>query len=160
MNLLDQLCDQAAHGTPLSLDVGDKVVVIGGNLIGVELSEHLGRLGKRVSLLETGRRFAMPAGKKRRGDHAARLDAARVSVNTGVEVKGILREGVVIAGGTPDDRLIEADTVIVVGQPVADPSWVERFEGVAPQLHSVGDLSGFGLSLKSVRDAIEVAYSI
>ena len=160
MNLLDQLCDQAAHGTPLSLDVGDKVVVIGGNLIGVELSEHLGRLGKRVSLLETGRRFAMPAGKKRRGDHAARLDAARVSVNTGVEVKGILREGVVIAGGTPDDRLIESDTVIVVGQPVADPSWVERFEGVAPQLHSVGDLSGFGLSLKSVRDAIEVAYSI
>ena len=160
MNLLDQLCDQAANGTPLSLDVGEKVVVIGGNLIGVELSEHLGRLGKRVSLLETGRRFAMPAGKKRRGDHAARLDAARVSVNTGVEVKGILREGVVIAGGTPDDRLIEADTVIVVGQPVADPSWVERFEGVAPQLHSVGDLSGFGLSLKSVRDAIEVAYSI
>ena len=160
MNLLDQLCDQAANGAPLSLDVGDKVVVIGGNLIGVELSEHLGRLGKRVSLLETGRRFAMPAGKKRRGDHAARLDAARVSVNTGVEVKGILREGVVIAGGTPDDRLIEADTVIVVGQPVADPSWVERFEGVAPQLHSVGDLSGFGLSLKSVRDAIEVAYSI
>ena len=50
--------------------------------------------------------------------------------------------------------------MIVVGQPVADPSWVERFEGVAPQLHSVGDLSGFGLSLKSVRDAIEVAYSI
>ena len=160
MDLLDQLCDQAANETPLSLDVGEKVVVIGGNLIGVELSEHLGRLGKRVSLLETGRRFAMPAGKKRRGDHASRLDAAGVSVNTGVEVKGILREGVVIAGGTPDDRLIEADTVIVVGQPVADPAWVERFEGVAPQLHSVGDLSGFGLSLKSVRDAIEVAYSI
>ncbi|MCH2185226.1 FAD-dependent oxidoreductase, partial [Myxococcota bacterium] len=160
MNLLDQLCDQAANGPPLSLDVGDKVVVIGGNLIGVELSEHLGRLGKRVSLLETGRRFAMPAGKKRRGDHASRLDAAGVSVNTGVEVKGILREGVVIAGGKPDDRLIEADTVIVVGQPVADPSWVERFEGGAPQLHSGGDLSGFGLSLKSVRDAIEVAYSI
>ncbi|MDG2051456.1 MAG: FAD-dependent oxidoreductase [Myxococcota bacterium] len=160
MNFLDQLCDQAANGTPLDLDVGEKVVVIGGNLIGVELSEHLGRLGKRVSLLETGRRFAMPAGKKRRGDHAARLDAARVSVNTGVEVKGILREGVVIAGATPDDRLIEADTVIVVGQPVADPALVERFDGAARQIHSVGDLGGFGLSLKSVRDAIEVAYSI
>lgn len=160
LNLLNQLRDQIQRKAPLDAAVGDRVVVLGGNLIGVELAEYLGRLGKRVSLIETGRRFAVPAGKKRRGDHASRLDAARVSVNTGVDVKGILPEGVVITGSGPEDRIIPADTVLIVGQPVADPAVVESFEGIADSVQTVGDLGGFGLSLKSVREAIDAAYSI
>ena len=45
-------------------------------------------------------------------------------------------------------------------QPVADEWVVEAFEGAAGEVKAVGDVAGFGLSLKAVRDAIEVAYAI
>jgi 2,4-dienoyl-CoA reductase (NADPH2) len=147
-------------GGPGAVPVGERVAIVGGNLIGVELAEHLARLGRRVSVLEPGRRFAMPAGKKRRGDHSGRMDAAGVSVNTRVEVKAIVDEGVVIAAAGGPERVVAADSVIVVGQPVADEGAAERFASAAPEVYSVGDAGGFGLSQKAVREAIEVAYRI
>jgi 2,4-dienoyl-CoA reductase (NADPH2) len=147
-------------GGPGAVPVGERVAIVGGNLIGVELAEHLARLGRRVSVLDPGRRFAMPAGKKRRGDHSGRMDAAGVSVNTRVEVKAIVDEGVVIAAAGGPERVVAADSVIVVGQPVADEGAAEPFASVAPDVYSVGDAGGFGLSQKAVREAIEVAYRI
>lgn len=163
IELLERLRAQAgggAAGGAEALPVGARVAVVGANLIGVELAEHLARLGRRVSLLEPSRRLAVPAGKKRRGDQATRLDAAGVSVNSGIEVKGIVDEGVLIAAAGGPEKVVEADSVIVVGQPVADERVVEAFEGAAGEVQAVGDVAGFGLSLKAVRDAIEVAYAI
>lgn len=140
--------------------VGDRVAIIGANLIGVELAEHLARLGKRVSVLEPSRRFAMPAGKKRRGDHSGRLDAAGVSVNTGIEVKRVTGEGVLIAAAGGVERVVVADTVIVVGQPEAEPNMADRMRSFGAEVHQVGDVSGFGLSQKAVREALAVAWGL
>ena len=147
-------------GGAAALPVGERVAIVGGNLIGAELAEHLARLGRRVSVLEPSRRFAMPAGKKRRGDHSGRLDALGVSVNTGVEVKAIVDEGVVIAAAGGPRRVVAADSVFVVGQPVADEGAAEPFASAAPEVYSVGDVGGFGHSQKAVQEAIEVAYRI
>jgi 2,4-dienoyl-CoA reductase (NADPH2) len=143
-----------------SLSVGERVVVLGANLIGIELAEHLAKLGKRVSVLEPSRRLAMPAGKKRRGDHGVRLDRLGVPVNTGVDVRAIEAEGVRIGMHDGSERVIGADTVIVVGQPDADDAVARAFEGCAPEVHVVGDTSGFGLAQKAVREAMVVGWGI
>ena len=71
-----------------ALHVGDRVVLIGANLIAIELAECLVGLGRRVSIVEPSRRFAMPAGKKRRGDHGVRLDRLGVPVEHGHRRRG------------------------------------------------------------------------
>jgi len=143
-----------------SLAVGRRVAIIGANLIGIELAEHLAKLGKRVSVIEPSRKLAMPAGKKRRGDHGLKLDRLGVPVNTGVEVVAIEPEGVRIGVHAAGEKLVPADTVIVVGQPEADPALVETLAGVAPEVKAIGDVGGFGLSQKAVREAMEVVWGV
>lgn len=142
------------------LPVGDRVVLIGANLIAIELAECLAALGRRVSVIEPSRRFAMPAGKKRRADHGVRLDRLGVPVNTGVAVEEISDGGVRIRVENGVERTLPADTVIVVGQPIADASLAEKLGALADEVHTIGDATGFGLSQKAVREAMEVAWRL
>ena len=140
--------------------LGDRIAIIGANLIGMELAERLAELGKRVHLVEPSSRMAMPAGKKRRCDHAKRLDQLGVPVNTGVAVKEITGEGITLALDGGRESVVKADTVIVVGQPEAEPSFMEKILDLAKEVHAIGDSTGFGLSKKAVTEAIEVVYGI
>ncbi|MBW2274370.1 MAG: FAD-dependent oxidoreductase [Deltaproteobacteria bacterium] len=136
------------------------VAVVGGNLMGLELAEWLARQGCRVHVIEPTRRLATPAGKKRRGDHAKRLDALGVAVNTGVPVQGIDEEGVHLDLGDGKSSVVKASTVILVGERVADETFFERVRSLAPEVHAIGDCTGFGLSKKAVAEATQVAYEV
>jgi 2,4-dienoyl-CoA reductase (NADPH2) len=147
-------------GEAADLDVGHSVAIVGANLIGLELAEYLASSGRRVHVIEPSRRLAMPAGKKRRSDHCKQLDALGIPLNTGIAVKEITKAGVtlVVEGGR--EKSLAADTVIVVGEPQADSSLLERFGSLAPEVHAIGDSGGFGLSKKAVGEALQIAYGI
>jgi 2,4-dienoyl-CoA reductase (NADPH2) len=146
--------------TTSELGLGDSIVIVGANLIGIELAELLAERGKRVHLIEPSRRMATPAGKKRREDHCKRLDRLGVPVNTGVGVKEITTRGVTLELDGGRESCVNAETVIVVGQPNADASFAEKIEGLAEHVHAIGDTTGFGLSKKAVQEAMEIAYGI
>ncbi len=155
------LVARARNADPASdLGIGESVAIIGANLIGIELAEFLASRGKRVHLIEPSRRLATPAGKKRRADHCVQLDRLGVPVNTGVGVKGITKRGVELQLDAGRESLVEADTVIVVGQPQANSELADKLEGLAEHVHAIGDTTGFGLSKKAVQEALEVAFGI
>jgi len=153
-----ELVEKARSGA--ALPAGDTVAVIGGNLIALELAEHFALAGRRVRVLEPGRRLAMPAGKKRRGDHAKRLDTLGVPVNTGIAIQGIAPDGVSVARPGGDEHLVRADLVLVIGEPAPDASMLERFESLASEVHAIGDATGFGLSKKAVNEGFRAAYAL
>jgi 2,4-dienoyl-CoA reductase (NADPH2) len=153
-----ELIEKARSGG--DLPTGETVAVIGGNLIALELAEHLALAGKRVRVLEPGRRLATPAGKKRRGDHAKRLDALGVSVNTGMPIQGIAPDGVIIARPDGEEHLVRADWVVVVGEPTADTSALDALQPLATEVLAIGDATGFGLSKKALNDAFRAAYAL
>jgi 2,4-dienoyl-CoA reductase (NADPH2) len=147
-------------GAKANLEVGNKVAVIGANLIGIELAEVLAQSGRSVHLIEPSSRMATPAGKKRRADHCKKLDTLGVPVNTGVGVKEITAKGVTLELAAGRTSEVLADTVIVVGYPGADSSLAEKVQDLASEVHSIGDATGFGLSKKAVQEAMEIAYAI
>jgi 2,4-dienoyl-CoA reductase (NADPH2) len=142
------------------LGVGQRVALIGANLIGIELAEFLAARGKRVHLIEPSGRLATPAGKKRRSDHCKELDRLGVPVNTGVAVKEITQEGVTLSLADGRESSVPADTVVIVGFPEADSSFADKLQKLAENVYSIGDTTGFGLSKKAVQDAMEAAYQI
>jgi 2,4-dienoyl-CoA reductase (NADPH2) len=150
----------ATEDASSDLGLGERVAIIGANLIGLELAEFLARRGKRVHVIEPSSRMATPAGKKRRADHCKELDRLGVPINTGVGVKAITEEGVMLelAGGRTS--LVGADSVVVVGYPEADSTLADRLGAVVENVRSIGDATGFGLSKKAVQEAMEIAYSI
>ena len=135
-------------------------MIIGANLIAIELAELLAGLGRRVQVLERSGRLAMPAGKKRRGDHGKQLDRLGVPVNTGVNLLAVETGGVRIALERGGERVIAADTVIVVGHPHEDGRMLEAMQGAAPVVRSIGDASGFGLSKKAVGEALAAGWGV
>jgi 2,4-dienoyl-CoA reductase (NADPH2) len=146
------------EGSTLSIE--GPVAIVGANLIGLELAEFIARRGKDVRLLEPSRRFAVPAGKKRRGDHAKRLDLLGVSVNTGVAIEAITTEGVKIRIDDGSEHLVKAKSVFVIGTPLEESHFLESVQGAAAEVYGIGDCTGFGLSKKAVNEAMSTIYKL
>jgi 2,4-dienoyl-CoA reductase (NADPH2) len=140
-----------------SESIGRKVVVIGASLIGLEIAEYLASHGRKVHLLDPTQRYGAPAGKKRRTDHAKRLDLFGVPLNTGVTIRAITPDGVKIVTAQGREVLVAADSVVVVGQVVAQNALVEELKTMVKEVHLIGDAAGFGLSRKALDDALRVA---
>ncbi|MCP5042447.1 MAG: FAD-dependent oxidoreductase, partial [bacterium] len=155
--LVERMRGAAANA---DLGLGDRVAIIGANLIGIELAGALAARGKRVHIVEPSGRMAMPAGKKRRADHSKELDRLGVPVNTGVAIREITGEGVVLSLEGGRESIVVADHVIVVGHPEADRSLEEKLAGSAETVRSIGDAVGFGLAQSATKTAMEVAWAI
>jgi len=136
------------------MPVGREVVIVGADLVAVELAEFLARRNRRVHLVGTGRRIAPEVGKKRRQEHMDRLDALRVTVNTGVDVLRIEREAVIIevAGR---QRRVRGDTILVAGEPVADTSLADALGDAGFEVQAIGDCTGLGLIVGATASAAE-----
>ncbi len=135
--------------------LGRRVAVLGGDLVAVELAEHLGAHGHLVAVLHDGDEVATDVGAKRRTEQLDRLDRLGVTVHVAVTVERICANAVTFtpAGGTT--RELPADAVALVG--VVAPDLVLR-DAIAAQLptidvYAVGDCTGPGL----IRGATEAA---
>jgi 2,4-dienoyl-CoA reductase (NADPH2) len=138
------------------MPLGHRVVIVGGDLAGIELAEFLAERGRRVTVLEPGPEIAPEVGLKRRTEHMDRLDRLGVPVNTGVEVERIEPDVVVLARGAR----LAADTVILAGEVVADPELADALKDRVPQVRAVGDCTGLGLIRKAVEEGARAARAI
>ena len=144
--------DRIRRLSRLALPIGRRVVILGADLAALELAEFLAERGRTVQLLDHGDALAPEVGGKRRAEHMDRLDRVGVSINLGVVIQSIQRDGVVIAGPGARSRTVLADTVIVAGSVEADTSLFDALDGRVPERHAVGDCTGLGLIQKAVLD--------
>jgi 2,4-dienoyl-CoA reductase (NADPH2) len=142
------------------MPLGKQVVIIGADLVAVELAEFIAHRGRRVHLLESGNKIAPEVGKKRRAEHMDRLDALRVTLNTRVEIVRIESAGVWIRSSNATERLIRANSVIIAGEPVADTSLVAQFAATGLRVQGIGDCTGLGLIAGATRDAADAVAAL
>ena len=142
------------------MPLGDRVAIVGADLAAIELAEFLAERGRAVIVLETGDGIAPEVGPKRRAEHMLRLDRSGVSVNTGVEIERITREGVLLRRAQGASSLVLADSVILAGSVEPDTDLLESLRGRVPELHAVGDCTGLGLIRKATEEAARVACAL
>jgi 2,4-dienoyl-CoA reductase (NADPH2) len=144
------------------MPVGRRVVIVGGDLVAVELAEFLAGRGRRVSILESGTALAREVGNKRKTEHMDRLDRLGVTVHVRADVERITDDAVVFtpAGGTA--RQLPADTVVVAGTPQPDTALFDALVTALPdaQVHAAGDCTGLGLIRKATEDGARAACAI
>lgn len=142
--------------TRIWMPLGKRVVVVGGDLAAVELSEFLAERGRQVTLVEAGPEIASEVGLKRRTEHMDRLDRLGVPVVTGVAVERIESEAVRLPGG----RRVPADSVILAGEVEADTSLYTALSAAGHEVHAVGDCTGLGLIVKAIEEGARAACAI
>ncbi|MGB9662785.1 MAG: FAD-dependent oxidoreductase [Moorellaceae bacterium] len=138
--------------------LGDKVVVVGGGLVGCETAVHLAHRGKKVTLVETTYNLAADATLTHREALLERLEeTVNVLVNTScTEITGnIVR---CISGGLPVE--IKADTVVIaVGmRELSDEAYALGEEVI--EFKVVGDCRRVGKILTAVRDGYFAALDL
>ena len=142
------------------MPLGKKVVVIGADLAAIELAEFLARRGRKVSVLEAGKRIAVEIGPKRRTEHALRLDKLGVTICTEARCEKIDAREVHFRNASGKTRKIAADSVIIAGEPVAATGVYDAVKTLAAEVHAIGDCTGLGLIRKATDEAMNIACSL
>ena len=142
--------EQVLLGEP---ELGGRVVVIGGELVGCETAEVLADRGKKVTVMRRGSGMATNVAPHIRELLLSRLKAKGVTLLTDVRYDEITPHAVVISKGGRKET-IEADSIVLAAGSRPEASLYEELKGKVPQLHLVGD----AVSPRKIETAMEEGY--
>ena len=140
---------------------GDKVVVIGGRMIGMEVSIYLAEKKKKVSLVTL----------KRLGENGEKLEANLYRTLRNIMVKNNIqlftstpaveiRPDGVFANDGGDILWLEADTVVLATGYKSENELVQILKGVVPEVYSVGDCNTPRDALDATREGMEIGLKV
>lgn len=126
------------------LPLGERVVVLGGGLVGLELAEFAADRGRRVTLLEEGPVLGLPMASPRRWTAVRRAGEHGVRLHRSATVHEITEDHVAFTVDGLEKRT-PADTVVLAG-------------GVRPSTDLADRLTDAGLDVTTIGDAADVGY--
>ncbi|MDR2770509.1 MAG: NAD(P)/FAD-dependent oxidoreductase, partial [Clostridiales Family XIII bacterium] len=119
--------------------IGQRVVILGGGLVGCEASVHLAQEGKAVTVIEMLHDVAVDANAKHRPILLSEMKKWGVVVSVKTQGLRITDEGLTARLETGEEKLFPADTVLVaVGQRPLRAA-VDELLDAAPEVMQVGD---------------------
>lgn len=139
--------------------VGERVVIIGGGLVGCETAELLAQKGKKVTILEMLGRIASDVGIMTRRFLLHRLREAGIRMETDINVEEITDEGV---KGVRDDKLesFAGDTVVLALGMRANKELAEELRGKVTELYLIGDCAQPRRITEAIGEGFETAWRI
>ncbi|WP_308014458.1 NAD(P)/FAD-dependent oxidoreductase [Nocardia coffeae] len=138
------------------LPMGKNVVVIGGSLVGLELSEFLAERGRNVTLLEEGQQLGVPMAMPRRWTAVRHATEHGVTIHRHAVVERITEQHVEfrVADKT---MTAPADMVVVASKVSAQAPLAEALEGAVPEVHVIGDAAEVDYIQGAIHSAWKVA---
>jgi 2,4-dienoyl-CoA reductase (NADPH2) len=131
--LVDAL--DVAHGR---VKTGKRVVMIGGGMIGLTISEFLAKAGHEVTVIEKEKRIGgdiMPTFKWR---HTAWVDELGIQTVTLASLVKVTKEGATVKS-PKGEQFIPCDSVIVSSPRKANHDLFHEFQWMVDELHGGGD---------------------
>ncbi|MDD5094616.1 MAG: FAD-dependent oxidoreductase [Dehalococcoidia bacterium] len=145
-------------------EVGGKVVVVGGGLIGCETAEFLAEKGKQVTIVEMLDRIGADIGPASRFFTLDRLKKFGVEMRAKTRLTGIT-ESTVQVNCNGQEQSISADTVVLAVGMKAEDSLYSILKGKLPlnnrpNLYAVGDCAGARRIADAIHEGWQVAGAI
>lgn len=135
--------------------LGKKVVIVGGGLVGCELSIYLNMEGLETEVVEMGARINAPGLNSQATAVTRELRARNMKVTFNATASKITEEGLYY---TQDGKeyFYAADTVVIAAgqKPLAEEAFA--FAPYAPQFQMIGDCS----TVANIQNAVRNAYTI
>jgi NADPH-dependent 2,4-dienoyl-CoA reductase/sulfur reductase-like enzyme len=145
--------DVLRMGSKVWMPIGKRVVIIGGELVGLELAEFLGLRGRDVTVLEESSRVGRGLQLVRRFRVVDECHHLGVTLNTLVRDVEIGDHVVSYVNDNGQRRTIPADTVIVARGATGDTGLAEQIAAAGYKVSTVGDCTGVGYIEGAMRDA-------
>ena len=120
-------------------ETGQRVIVIGGGLVGCETGEFLVKQGKAITIVEMLNDIAVGVNISFKIGLINRLTDSGVTMLTGAKCQEINEKFVVITTKEGKEQNIAADSVVLAVGAKADVKLLKSLKGLAPEIHLVGD---------------------
>ncbi len=144
--------------------VGNKIVMIGGGLIGCEVALHLAELGKNVTVLEMQDQLAGEANIIHKASLFEQIEKNKDLIRgiTKAQVEEITDTGVTYVDQSGDKLFIEADTVLYAIGMVPNDDIVEELRAWDgwETFRPIGDCTGASIVRKAIHDGYHAAMDI
>jgi 2,4-dienoyl-CoA reductase (NADPH2) len=152
----------AAALTKVFLPTGKRVVVVGGDLAGLEAAEFLAKRGKEVTIVEAGPQIGRGALIQWMVRYMPWLAARGIPVYSGATYKEITRDGLLISTAEGEDLLLEADTVMIITQYARNAALYDALDGLVPERYLIGDAKADDLTYIAgcVRDGANAGLAV
>jgi 2,4-dienoyl-CoA reductase-like NADH-dependent reductase (Old Yellow Enzyme family)/thioredoxin reductase len=122
-----------------STKIGEKVVIIGGGLVGCDEAVYLAMQGKEVIIVEMLEDFARDANDFLKIALGIEFRKYNIRVMTNTRGKAIQEQGLLCIGPEDNEMLLKADTVVCAAGYRPLTSVVDQLRGTAPEFYSIGD---------------------
>ena len=139
--------------------VGDKVVVIGGGLIGIETAEFLADQGKEVTVVEMLRTVATDMTPSLRWGTLNRV-RKKMRIRTLTEVVEVTEKGVVVRDPEKNIEEIPAETVIVAAGLSRRTDLMALMEQSGAEYHAVGSCHTPGQVAEAIAEGFDLGRKI
>lgn len=149
------------EATKAWMPVGKSVVIIGGDLVGLELAEFLVERGRRVTVIDDNPKFGAGLQIVRRWRVLDELRHSGVSLRP--NHSGIAIEDGSVTAIDPDTNApvsFDADTVIIAKGATGDTHLADALQAAGHKVHPIGDCTGIGYIEGAIRAGAEVARTL
>lgn len=151
--------DMVRKASKLWMPIGERVAIIGGELVGLELAEFLHERGRQVTVIDVAQ-FGRGLSPARRSVMLEAMPDEGIGLHEGASGIAICGKSVTFSGADGTSHEIPADTVIIAKGAEADTSLFDDLKADGFEAHMVGDCRGVGYIFGAVRSAADVAAKI
>jgi NADPH-dependent 2,4-dienoyl-CoA reductase/sulfur reductase-like enzyme len=142
------------------MPLGQNIVIIGGELVGIELAEFLHERGRTVTVVDEAPRFGKGLMLVRRMRILAELAEHGVSLQPGASDIAIDKDAVRFVDASGAAQSVPADNVIVAKGAEGNLTLAERLRAEGFTVETVGDANGVGYIEGAMRGAANAVAAI
>ena len=135
--------------------VGQRVLVVGGGIVGLETAEFLANQGKVVTLVEILDQLGGDEALFNKSATLHNVQMAGVVCHTKSQVEEITRDGVRV-NVDGKSEFLPVHTVVLAAGRVPETGLARSLEGAVPELHVIGDAGGKTGFDQAMRDGLTV----
>lgn len=139
---------------------GQRIVILGGELVGLELAEFLVERGRTVAVLEEASRMGYGLTLVRRMRVLAELREHGASLHAGARDIRIEESSVRFTDAAGQQVAVPADQVIVAQGAGANPALADELRAAGLEVHAFGDCTGIGYIEGAIRGAADAVASL
>ncbi len=152
--------DLVRKATHAWMPIGKRVVIIGGELVGIELAEFLHERGRAVTVVDEAKRLGKGLTLVRRMRILSELAEHGVALHGGASDIAIRADAVTFTDHGGSCHTLPADTVIVAKGATGDLSLAESLRAAGLSVTAIGDAGGVGYIEGAMRDAFEAVQAL
>ncbi|MFC1819941.1 MmgE/PrpD family protein, partial [Thermodesulfobacteriota bacterium] len=138
------------------VEIGQKIVVIGGGTVGCETADLLASKGKQVDIVEILPALASDASLFIRSCLLSRLENQGVRMFTGIVDEEVMEKGLRVKDREGRSTILEADLLVSAFGSNPNDSLAKSLQGKIPEMYSIGDC----LQPRKMMDAIHEGATI